>query len=131
MSNVIITTDTVLLLYVALFVAVLGLIIAAWSFHLARKSLHFSQVQCKKLMHDIEISQSGAMGMGKRILSMEKQVNQRRTDVSPANVASRPYSEASNLFSLGIDRDEVARRCSLSRAEASLLEAMQKHTSVS
>jgi hypothetical protein len=38
----------------------------------------------------------------------------------------QPYSQAAQLFKMGLDSEEVARRCGLSRAEASLLEVMQK-----
>jgi hypothetical protein len=37
----------------------------------------------------------------------------------------QPYSQAAQLFKLGLDAEEVARRCGLSRAEASLIQMMQ------
>lgn len=114
--------------YGMFFLVAIALTFSTYSLFLSRKALCFSEKRCKKLTHDLDVAQSGAIGMGQKILALEKCVSRRRSDEVVSHIQDRPYSEASNLFSLGIDKDEVARRCSLSRGEASLLETLQKHS---
>jgi type II secretory pathway component PulJ len=86
----------------------------------------------QRVMRDIATSNSGSLGMGQRLMAMEKRLE------SSAKVSEKidyyndeefqPYSQAAQLFKMGIECDEVARRCGLSRAEASLLEMMQKNS---
>jgi hypothetical protein len=68
--------------------------------------------------------------MGQRLLAMEKRLQNTQKQSEKIDVYNddefQPYSQAAQLFQMGLDADEVARRCGLSRAEASLLEVMQK-----
>lgn len=118
----------VIVLYGMFFLVAIALIFSAYSLFVSRKTLRFSENRCEKLTHDLDVAQSGAIGMGKKILALEKRVNRRRSNEVVSHIQDKPYAEASNLFSLGIDKDEVARRCSLSRGEVSLLETLQKHS---
>ncbi len=82
-------------------------------------------------MREVAASSSGSVGMGQRLLAMEKRLQANAT--KPAEKSDyynddefQSYSQAAQMFKMGMDCDEVARRCGLSRAEASLLEMMQK-----
>jgi hypothetical protein len=83
-------------------------------------------------MRDLAASNSGSVGMGQRLMAMEKRLQsgpQKSEKIDYYNDEEfQPYSQAAQLFKMGIECDEVARRCGLSRAEASLLEMMQKNS---
>jgi len=63
---------------------------------------------------------------------MEKRLQERASQPDPAPVdyagddEFRTYTEAVRLFRSGLGSEEVAKRCGLSRAEASLMEMMQQ-----
>ena len=86
----------------------------------------------QKAMREIAASTSGSVGMGQRLIAMEKRLQTQDKKTEKIDYYNdeefQPYSQAAQLFKMGIDCDEVARRCGLSRAEASLLEMMQKNT---
>ncbi|MDO3382566.1 DUF2802 domain-containing protein [Gilvimarinus algae] len=108
----------------ALLVALVALLAALLALG-QRKALVALRSEQGRLKKELALLHSGAVGMGQRILAMEQ-----RTQADPGLAddgdMSRPYSEATHLLSLGLDRDEVASRCGLSRAEASLLDALRK-----
>lgn len=90
-----------------------------------------------RVNRELTVANTGAVGMGQRLVAMEKRL--RDQEARPASSAQaqapvadytgddefRTYSEAVRLFRSGLGSEEVARRCGLSRAEASLIEAMQ------
>ncbi len=119
-------------LIVSLFLSVVALGIALKS--LLRTHGQDSQMEklYQRLARELSVSSSGTVGMGQRLLSIEK-----RLQTSPQTPQKidyykdddfQPYSQAAQLFKLGLDSEEVARRCGLSRAEASLIQMMQVKT---
>jgi anti-sigma factor ChrR (cupin superfamily) len=85
----------------------------------------------QRLTREVAASSSGSVGMGQRLLAMEKRL-QASAEKKPEKIdyynddEFQPYSQAAQMFKMGMDAEEVARRCGLSRAEASLLEMMQR-----
>lgn len=112
-------------------VSVVALVIAILSLQRVRQQAGENEKLIQKLMRDVAASSSGSVGMGQRLLAMEKRL-QASANKKPEKIdyynddEFQPYSQAAQMFKLGMDCDEVARRCGLSRAEASLLEMMQK-----
>lgn len=112
-------------------VSVAALVIAILSLQRVRQQAGENEKLIQKLMRDVAASSSGSVGMGQRLLAMEKRL-QASANKKPEKIdyynddEFQPYSQAAQMFKLGMDCDEVARRCGLSRAEASLLEMMQK-----
>ncbi|MEN0038885.1 MAG: DUF2802 domain-containing protein [Cellvibrio sp.] len=112
-------------------VSVLALVVASISLQRVRKQAGENEKLIQKLMRDVAASSSGSVGMGQRLLAMEKRLQASATK-QPEKIdyynddEFQPYSQAAQMFKMGMDCDEVARRCGLSRAEASLLEMMQK-----
>ena len=112
-------------------ISVIALLIAVLSLRHVRRQADANEKLIQKLMREVAASSSGSVGMGQRLLAMEK-----RLQASAAKSAEKidyynddefqSYSQAAQMFKMGMDCDEVARRCGLSRAEASLLEMMQK-----
>ncbi len=112
-------------------VSVIALIIAVASLKHVRRQADANEKLIQKLMREVAASSNGAVGMGQRLLAMEKRLQASATK-QPEKIdyynddEFQPYSQAAQMFKMGMDCDEVARRCGLSRAEASLLEMMQK-----
>lgn len=123
-------------LLVSLFISVVALAMSYKSLMLAREQQAHTEKLIQKLTRDLSVQNSGSVGMGQRLLAMEK-----RLQAAPAQSSKKidyyndddfqPYSQAAQLFKLGLDSEEVARRCGLSRAEASLIQMMQLNTSES
>ena len=117
-------------LAVSLFMSVVALFIALKSLKVSRAQQANTEQLIQKLTRDLAMSNSGSVGMGQRLLAMEKRLQEQpqKTDkkIDYYNDEDfQPYSQAAQLFKLGLDAEEVARRCGLSRAEASLIQMMQ------
>lgn len=112
-------------------ISVIALLIAVLSLRHVRRQADANEKLIQKLMREVAASSSGSVGMGQRLLAMEKRLQ--ANAAKPAEKIDyynddefQSYSQAAQMFKMGMDCDEVARRCGLSRAEASLLEMMQK-----
>jgi uncharacterized protein YoxC len=118
-------------LLVCAVVSVFALAISLHSLQRVRQQAGENEKLIQKLMREVAASSSGSVGMGQRLLAMEKRL-QANANKQPEKIdyynddEFQPYSQAAQMFKMGMDCDEVARRCGLSRAEASLLEMMQK-----
>jgi len=123
-------------LIIGLLLCVIALAVAVKSLLLARaQQAQFDQM-AERLSHEIALSTTGTVNIGQRLIAVEKRL---LADSIPTLVPQQidsanaddfqPYSQAAQLFTLGVDCDEVARRCGLSRAEASLIQAMQLNAS--
>lgn len=123
-------------LIIGLLLSVIALAVAVKSLLVARGQQAEFDKMAERLSHEIALSTTGVVNIGQRLIAVEKRLladsippiaPQKTND--PASEESQPYSQAAQLFKLGVDCDEVARRCGLSRAEASLIQAMQLKTS--
>lgn len=118
-------------LFICLLVSAAALAIALFTFKRLRLQALDTEKLIQRLTREVAASSSGSVGMGQRLLAMEKRL-QVSGDKKPEKIdyynddEFQPYSQAAQMFKMGMDAEEVARRCGLSRAEASLLEMMQK-----
>lgn len=115
---------------ISLLVSLIALVLAVMVFARARRQMAETHKLTQRIARDLAMANTGSVGMGQRLLAMEKRLRE-----APANAPTneyqqdeefQAYAQAAQLFKLGLDADEVARRCGLSRAEASLMEMMQK-----
>ncbi len=116
-------------LIISLFLSVIALVLAFISLSRIREQKAHTEKLFQKLAKEMALSSSGAVGMGQRLLAMEKNLQaapkaQQKIDYYN-DEDFQPYSQAAQLFKMGLDAEEVARRCGLSRAEASLIQMMQ------
>lgn len=107
-----------------------------------RKKLRQLQAQIKSFEKETNLISSTTLNMGQRLLALEKSVAAQPVELPPVVpvVAPMPvsgyqeefhsYNEANQLFQMGMSVDEVVERCGISRAEASLLEAVSRHQDV-
>ncbi len=117
-------------LLISLGIGLLALVCALVGLRRVRLQAVATEKLMQKLMRDVAASSSGSVGMGQRLLAMEKRLQSESKKTEKIDYYNddefQPYSQASQMFKMGMDCEEVARRCGLSRAEASLLEMMQK-----
>ncbi len=119
-------------LLLSLFFSCFAMVIAFICLKRVQQQAQATEKLLQKAMREIAASTSGSVGMGQRLIAMEKRLQTQDKKAEKIDYYNdeefQPYSQAAQLFKMGIDCDEVARRCGLSRAEASLLEMMQKNT---
>ena len=120
-------------LIASLFISVVALLFAYKSLQIARSQQTATEKLIQKLMKELSVANSGAVGMGQRLLAMEKRLQSPEKNAQKIDYYNdedfQPYSQAAQLFKMGLDTEEVARRCGLSRAEASLIQMMQLNAS--
>ncbi|RYY77300.1 MAG: DUF2802 domain-containing protein [Gammaproteobacteria bacterium] len=116
---------------VCLLVSVVALIVSLKSLNVAKAQQVQTEQALQKFARDLAMSSSGSVGMGQRLLAMEKRLQEAQKADKKIDYYNdedfQPYSQAAQLFKLGLDAEEVARRCGLSRAEASLIQMMQSN----
>lgn len=105
----------------------LALLYSLWAQASSRREIASLRLYCQRLERELAGANSASIGMGQRLIALEKRLLNGEQQAAPRALdnGDYPYSQASQLFEQGLEVDEVARRCGLSRAEASLLEAMQ------
>ena len=117
-------------LVASLVISALALVIALISLGKARKQAEQTEKLLERLTREVTASNNGTVGMGQRLMAMEKRLQTGLQKAEKIDVHQdeefKSYTDAAQLFKMGFDAEEVARRCGLSRAEASLLEVMQK-----
>lgn len=87
------------------------------------------QGQLESLRKQMMELHSGAIGMGQRLQSVERamqQVNERQQELTMQDPERRLYSRAAKMVELGADLDEVMSECELPKAEAELLISLRK-----
>ena len=106
--------------------SLVALVVSILAFNVSRERVRRVKQSQKRLENELALANSAAIGMGNRLLNMEKRL-QKGDSGSGVGVDDEdlPYTQASQLFAMGLSVEEVGRRCGLSRAEASLLQAMK------
>ncbi len=101
-----------------------------------RKQAALTQKLYQRLDHKLQVSNASAVGVGKRLIALEKKLKraasedlaaEKKAQATPAaamSIVDDELKDAASLLHAGIDPEEVSRRCGISRAEASLLKMM-------
>lgn len=116
----------------AIGIGVLALVLVVMGWFATRRQTTLLRAYCQRLERELTGSNSAAIGMGQRLITLEKRLlnEEKNSRQAPESSSAYPYAQATQLFQSGLDVDEVARRCGMSRAEASLLHAMQTQRAV-
>ena len=107
----------------------LAVVLALVCIQRLRRQSRLTQRLYDQLNRELKVANSGAVGMGRRLLGLERQLKSavHRQQCEHPTETPLSYSQAVSLFETGIPADEVARACGLSQAEASLMEMMHRH----
>jgi len=107
-------------------VSLVALVVSILALRVSRERVSRVTKSQKRLENELALANSAAIGMGNRLLTMEKRLQQSGSGLGAGtDDEDLPYTQASQLFDMGLSVEEVGRRCGLSRAEASLLQAMK------
>lgn len=116
--------DTSTLWLVTAAVLLLAVVVAVMALRRAGRVRRELNSRCEALEKQVAQLKASSLTMGQRLLTLEKR------QVSPTTASDKDtppgYREASHLLAAGVSPEEVASRCGLSRAEASLLDALRK-----
>jgi len=82
----------------------------------------------RTLQKELNSLNSCTLGVGRRILSLEKRLAHTEGSQEKLPEADFSYSKAISLFDQGMDVDVVAASCGLSQSEASLMALIQNNT---
>ena len=90
------------------------------------------ETQVESLKHELDMVSSAAIGVGQRLINVEKKLNvsiekQQQLEMNSADNTS--YTQAAALVDSGADIDELIDSCGLPEAEASLLALLKKKAS--
>ena len=119
-------------LAICLLLSAIALAVVFKSVKFVREQKQKSDQAYDRLSKEVSVSNASAVALGQRLLAIEKRLQassnqtptpQKMDYYNDENFLS--YSQAAELFKMGLDADEVARRCGLSRAETSLIQMMQ------
>ena len=114
-------------------IVLLVLVLLGWAMawynrvQLAKLQLRYEQLE-KSLRSELAAVNSGTIGIGQRVISAEKKLNELLTrDSKPApDTESLPYSQAASLLERGVDVEQLAERCGLTDAEAQLIAMLKQ-----
>lgn len=119
------------LLLILQFVILLGL--AAWAWRLSKRLKHAEQKHQEADLNQkkqVQVLASGSIGMGRRLVAIEKKLNmavERQSEIlsKEGNVS---YNRAMELLEMGATVDDLVSKCGLIRAEAELISLLKKES---
>lgn len=119
------------LLLILQFVILLGL--AAWAWRLSKRLKHAElkhQEADLNQKKQVQVLASGSIGMGRRLVAIEKKLNmavERQSEIlsKEGNVS---YNRAMELLEMGATVDDLVSKCGLIRAEAELISLLKKES---
>ena len=125
------------------------LILSLYSFRRQRKLQELQSVSMQLLQRDLRALANAAVGVGGRVLEIERQQRKRPTlvdnqenqspqinSIAPApvefyNSSNQPYEQAIRMAQSGATVDDIVNVCGLSRSEADLVCMMHRLDKVS
>lgn len=115
----------------ALVAAVLSLIFGLMAFRRIRQlkeqltdARNETYLLVKALRNETHAMGSGAIGVGQRLVEVEKRLNstmERQMDIEQRDPGSLPYAYAVRLVEMGATADDLVSNCGLARVEAELI----------
>jgi hypothetical protein len=119
---------------------VVALIISLITFKRQRKQQEIQNLSMQSLQRDLRALANAAVGVGGRVLELERQQRKRPTLVTnheePQNImvspvdtyasSNQPYEQAIRMTQSGANVDDIVNVCGLSRSEAELVHMMHR-----
>lgn len=117
--------------WVALVSAVLGVMLGLVAFKRIRQlkdqltdARNETYLLVKALRNETHAMGSGAIGVGQRLVEVEKRLNstvERQMEIEQRDPGSLPYAYAVRLVEMGATADDLVNSCGLARVEAELI----------
>lgn len=117
------------LLAIACSIATISLVLTGWTFIRANRIQSGLLAKLNRLEHNLTTSMSGAIGMGSRIVNLEKKLHSiQDSHYAEPDAESAVYTQAMQLFDSGADVNAVVASCGISSSEASLMALIRQKT---
>ncbi len=121
---------TILMLSIMAVLSV-AILLSARQHQQTQKQITNQQKQIKKLSVELNATSNGAIGLGQRILNIDKQIKDiksRHQDMlsfgNDDQFQKRTYKQANQLALMGASIEDLRQSCELSQGEAELLSHM-------
>lgn len=104
-----------------------------WSFVLTRKlskTMRLQQESEMSLKKQIQVLASGSIGVGRRLVAIEKKLNiavERQSEIL-SKEGGVSYNRSMELLDMGATVDDLVAKCGLIRAEAELIDLLFKES---
>ena len=106
------------------------LLIALWSIRRSTARMHLMEKQLKQARNDLKALTTASIGVGGRVLELERRLRRlsekQKKEVDMYDSANQPYDHAIDLAKQGMEVDEIATMCGISRNEAELIQMMNR-----
>ena len=121
-----------------LMISVLAVLITSlFNFRRQRKLQELQSLSMESLQRDLRALANAAVGVGGRVLEIERQQRKRPVVVSQSepqtiapvdtyNSSNQPYEQAIRMAQTGANVDDIVNVCGLSRSEADLVSMMHR-----
>lgn len=109
------------------------LLIALWTTRRSAARVRLMEKQLKQARNDLKALTTASVGVGGRVLELERRLRrmaaekqQPKQEVDIYESANQPYDHAIDLAKQGMQVDEIATMCGISRNEAELIQMMNR-----
>ena len=108
-------------------------VVLAWAFRLSKRltsmKLQYEDIEASQ-KKQVQVLASGSIGMGRRLVAIEKKLNlavEKQSEIlsKEGNVS---YNRAMELLEMGATIDDLVSKCGLIRAEAELISLLKKES---
>jgi len=109
------------------------LLIALWTTRRSTARLRLMEKQLKQARNDLKALTTASVGVGGRVLELERRLRrmaaekqQPKKELDIYESANQPYDHAIDLAKQGMEVEEIATMCGISRNEAELIQMMNR-----
>tara|TARA_R110002094_G_scaffold8991_3_gene18643 strand:+ start:2020 stop:2436 length:417 start_codon:yes stop_codon:yes gene_type:complete len=120
-------------LWLAVAVLAMGLLSALFFLLRLQRKLGVQQRSYQALLNvlrnEIRITNSGAMGMGRRLKQVEQRLNitaEKQLEMENRDPGAMAYNQAAKLMEMGADVDDLIGSCGIARPEAELMALLHR-----
>ncbi|BFM49292.1 DUF2802 domain-containing protein [Marinomonas sp. THO17] len=112
---------------------VLLLVVMTWAFRLSKRIKQLKSQQFEADINhkkQVQVLASGSIGMGRRLVAIEKKLNlavEKQSEIL-SKEGSVSYNRAMELLEMGATIDDLVSKCGLIRAEAELISLLKKES---
>jgi hypothetical protein len=116
------------MIQVNMYTVVSGFSLIAAAFCLYKVSVMHAgfQSELEQIRAELLSTSTGSVGVGKRLLELEKKFQGSLNKQDEFQQGYTPYSRATEMLSTGSDVNDVITHCGISRAEAELMQLMHR-----
>ncbi|MBR7888669.1 DUF2802 domain-containing protein [Marinomonas sp. A79] len=107
--------------------------VSIWAFRLSKRvaqmKRHHTEVEASQKKH-VQVLASGSIGMGRRLVAIEKKLNlavEKQSEIL-SKEGGVSYNRAMELLEMGATIDDLVSKCGLIRAEAELISLLKQES---